>query len=213
MLHFFSNEGFPNPDFFELVFNLLGFNFLAFFLFNLLMLPIWHCPGCSQGVITKIFQPWMGHQLEGGGGAPHRGYQSSSQEDAAREAHNILTWCWCSANRWRFLVFCPNFVSSDNSYKELCIITSSSGPALVHLNFKSILGQGVMLQYVLPVEENIQKLVHIFYTSRTWIPPYAKVDKSFSIKTHRQRYHKVTYWASCGTKENIILLSSYLGQV
>ena len=96
---------------------------------------------------------------------------------------------------------CPNFVSSENSYRELCIITSSSGPALVHLNFKSILGQGVMLQYVLPVEENIQKLVHIFYTSRTWIPPYAKVDKSFSIKTHRQRYHKVTYWASCRSRK------------
>ena len=51
----------------------------------------------------------------------------------------------------------------------------SSGPALVHLNFTSLLGDGVMLQYVLPVEENVQKLVHIFYTSRTWIPPYAKI--------------------------------------
>ena len=51
----------------------------------------------------------------------------------------------------------------------------SPGPALVHLNFKSLLGQGVMLQYVLPVEENVQKLVHIFYTSRTWIPPCAKI--------------------------------------
>ena len=33
-----------------------------------------------------------------------------------------------------------------------------------------------MIQYVLPVEENVQKLVHMFYTSRTWIPPYAKVS-------------------------------------
>ena len=55
----------------------------------------------------------------------------------------------------------------------------SPGPALVHLNFKSLLGQGVMLQYVLPVEENVQKLVHMFYTSRTWIPPYAKVSLHF----------------------------------
>ena len=51
-----------------------------------------------------------------------------------------------------------------------------SGPALVHLNFQSMLGDGVMIQYVLPVEENVQKLVHIFYTSRSWIPPYAKVN-------------------------------------
>ena len=33
-----------------------------------------------------------------------------------------------------------------------------SGPALVHLNFQSMLGDGVMIQYVLPVEENVQKL-------------------------------------------------------
>ena len=55
----------------------------------------------------------------------------------------------------------------------------SPGPALVHLNFKSLLGEGVMIQYVLPVEENVQKLVHMFYTSRTWIPPYAKVSPHY----------------------------------
>ena len=49
------------------------------------------------------------------------------------------------------------------------------GPALVHLNFKSFVGRGVMLQYVLPVEPNVQKLVHIFYTTRSWLAPYAKV--------------------------------------
>ena len=49
------------------------------------------------------------------------------------------------------------------------------GPALVHLSFQSVAGRGVMLQYILPLEENVQKLVHIFYTTRAWIPPYAKV--------------------------------------
>ena len=50
------------------------------------------------------------------------------------------------------------------------------GPALVHLSFQSVAGRGVMLQYILPLEENVQKLVHIFYTTRSWIPPYAKVS-------------------------------------
>ena len=49
------------------------------------------------------------------------------------------------------------------------------GPALVHLSFQSFAGLGVMMQYILPVEDNLQKLVHIFYTTRAWIPPYAKV--------------------------------------
>ena len=49
------------------------------------------------------------------------------------------------------------------------------GPALVHLTFQSVAGRGGMLQYILPLEENVQKLVHIFYTTRSWIPPYAKV--------------------------------------
>lgn len=54
------------------------------------------------------------------------------------------------------------------------------GPALVHLTFQSVAGRGVMLQYILPVEENVQKLVHIFYTTRTWIPPYAKVRQNLN---------------------------------
>ena len=49
------------------------------------------------------------------------------------------------------------------------------GPAFVHLNFQSLFGPGVMIQYVLPLEPNIQKLVHVFYTSRSWIAPYAKL--------------------------------------
>ena len=30
-------------------------------------------------------------------------------------------------------------------------------------------------QYVLPVERHVQKLVHVFYTARAWVPPYAKL--------------------------------------
>ena len=32
-----------------------------------------------------------------------------------------------------------------------------------------------MLQYVLPLEPNLQKLVHVFYTQPTFVLPYAKV--------------------------------------
>jgi hypothetical protein len=35
-------------------------------------------------------------------------------------------------------------------------------------------GRGVMVQYVLPVEGMVQKLVHVFYTERAWPAPYAK---------------------------------------
>ena len=49
------------------------------------------------------------------------------------------------------------------------------GPSCVHLHFDSFLGRGVMLQYVLPVEPMLQKLVHVFYTERSLIPPYAKL--------------------------------------
>lgn len=49
------------------------------------------------------------------------------------------------------------------------------GPAMVHLHFESILGKGVMIQYTVPVEPLMQKVVHEFYTERSWIPPYAKM--------------------------------------
>ena len=57
------------------------------------------------------------------------------------------------------------------------------GPALVHLNFNSLLGKGVMIQYVLPLEPMVQKLVHVFYTQRSWIPPYAKVNIIILLST------------------------------
>lgn len=49
------------------------------------------------------------------------------------------------------------------------------GPALVHLSFNTFLGRCVMLQYVLPVEPNLQKLVHVFYSQPSLILPYAKL--------------------------------------
>jgi len=49
------------------------------------------------------------------------------------------------------------------------------GPATTHLYYNSIMGKGVMIQYILPVEPMVQKLVHVFYTERTWLPPYAKL--------------------------------------
>ena len=49
------------------------------------------------------------------------------------------------------------------------------GPATTHLYYNSIMGEGVMIQYILPVEPMVQKLVHVFYTERTWLPPYAKL--------------------------------------
>ena len=61
------------------------------------------------------------------------------------------------------------------------------GPALVHLSFQSIAGRGVMLQYILPLEENVQKFVHTFYTARSWIPPYAKVSTVCSKGVRQSR--------------------------
>ena len=35
----------------------------------------------------------------------------------------------------------------------------------------------VVSRYVLPVEPNVQKLVHVFYTQPSFIAPYAKVER------------------------------------
>ena len=39
------------------------------------------------------------------------------------------------------------------------------------------------LRYILPVESNVQKLVHVFYTQPSFIAPYAKVNKYCDNKT------------------------------
>ena len=47
-----------------------------------------------------------------------------------------------------------------------------------------------MCRYVLPVEPNVQKLVHVFYTQPSFIAPYAKVKKALHC-------HDVRYWSKC----------------
>merc|ERR1712223_2272017 len=50
------------------------------------------------------------------------------------------------------------------------------GPSLVHMEFNSaLMGRGVMVQYVLPMEPMLQKVVHLFYTEPSWSSPYAKI--------------------------------------
>ena len=50
------------------------------------------------------------------------------------------------------------------------------GPSLVHLHFNSPwMGRGVMIQYVLPLEPMLQKVVHLFYTEPSWWSAYAKM--------------------------------------
>ena len=56
------------------------------------------------------------------------------------------------------------------------VIGHQIGPSLVNLNFDTMLGRGVMLQYALPLEPNIVKLVHVFYSQPSFIAPYAKVS-------------------------------------
>jgi len=49
------------------------------------------------------------------------------------------------------------------------------GPGIVHLFFNTMFGPGVMIQTVTPIAPMMQKLVHQFYTSRTFVAPYAKL--------------------------------------
>lgn len=50
------------------------------------------------------------------------------------------------------------------------------GPSLVHMHFDSpSMGRGIMVQYVLPLEPMVQKVVHIFFTERSWWSAYAKI--------------------------------------
>ena len=39
----------------------------------------------------------------------------------------------------------------------------------------SIMGAGVMVQYILPLEPMLQKVVHLFFTAPEWSPVYAKL--------------------------------------
>ncbi|XP_045597725.1 cholesterol 7-desaturase nvd isoform X2 [Procambarus clarkii] len=48
------------------------------------------------------------------------------------------------------------------------------GPGVVHLHFNTGLGSGVLVQTVTPMEPLRQRVVHQFFSSRTFIAPYAK---------------------------------------
>ena len=49
----------------------------------------------------------------------------------------------------------------------------------------------MLSRYVLPVEPNVQKLVHVFYTQPSFIAPYAKVGRyaSYMMLMHDGRYN------------------------
>ncbi|CAG7827980.1 unnamed protein product [Allacma fusca] len=49
------------------------------------------------------------------------------------------------------------------------------GPGLVHLEFNTPLGRGVLFHTVTPLEPLLQRVSHRFYTSRTFIHPWAKL--------------------------------------
>ena len=43
----------------------------------------------------------------------------------------------------------------------------------------------MLSRYVLPVEPNVQKLVHVFYTQPSFIAPYAKVGRLMLMRDGR----------------------------
>ena len=49
------------------------------------------------------------------------------------------------------------------------------GPGIVHLEFDTPLGRGVLFHTVTPIEPLLQKVSHRFYTARTFIHPWAKL--------------------------------------
>ena len=61
------------------------------------------------------------------------------------------------------------------SFFSFQVIGEQIGPALVHLNFDFAFGKGVMIQYVLPLEPMLQKIVHVFYTVPTIPTPFGKM--------------------------------------
>ena len=59
---------------------------------------------------------------------------------------------------------------------SLQVMGDQIGPSLVHLHFKStLMGDAVMIQYVLPLEPMVQKVVHLFYCQPSWWRLYAKI--------------------------------------
>jgi cholesterol 7-dehydrogenase len=58
---------------------------------------------------------------------------------------------------------------------EVVVQAVQSGPGIVQLEFKTPLGRGVMFHMVTPLEPLLQKVTHRFYTSRTFVHPWAKM--------------------------------------
>lgn len=61
---------------------------------------------------------------------------------------------------------------------KLDVIGDQIGPSIVHLGFESnsyFGGKAVMIQYILPIEPMLQKVVHVFYTEPKWHSWYAKM--------------------------------------
>merc|ERR1719228_1559742 len=83
------------------------------------------------------------------------------------------------------------------------------GPATVHLYFKSFMGSGVMIQSVLPVQPLVQKLVHVFYTERRWLAPYAKLvllGESIHVERDIRIWNSKTYVQ----KPNLVKEDAYI---
>ena len=86
------------------------------------------------------------------------------------------------------------------------------GPATVHLHMEipEYGLKGVFLQYVLPIEPLLQKVVHVFYTEPQWPAPFAKftlwgesilVERDITIWNNKMYASKPTL----ATKEDRLL--------
>ena len=86
------------------------------------------------------------------------------------------------------------------------------GPGIVHLHMElpELRCKGVFIQYVLPIEPLLQKVVHVFYTERRWPAPLAKfvlwgesilVERDITIWNNKTYAHK----PMLATKEDRLL--------
>ncbi|XP_068212938.1 cholesterol 7-desaturase nvd isoform X3 [Palaemon carinicauda] len=57
---------------------------------------------------------------------------------------------------------------------SMTVTAEQIGPGVVHLHLNTSLGSAVLIQVVTPVEPLRQKIVHQFYSSSSFIAPYAK---------------------------------------
>nr|XP_053646047.1 cholesterol 7-desaturase nvd-like isoform X2 [Cherax quadricarinatus] len=64
----------------------------------------------------------------------------------------------------------------DGKFKLFTMVVrvEQIGPGLVHLHFNTGLGSGLLIQTVSPMEPLRQRVIHQFYSSSSFIAPYAK---------------------------------------